>query len=104
MLLMLIRLALILAPLLMVVMWLKWRMKKDRTQAELDQDIVVLRQRLMILIGVMLAAILGLYLLDDRRGDADMIYVPARVENGKLIPGEYQPKPRKNEQDGGIDD
>lgn len=86
------RLMLILIPIVGLLLWIRWRMKRD-----LDEEIRLVEfRRFRIGMGVLLAAMLatglGLRFFDDGAGDVDSVYVPARVEDGKVIPGYYIPK------------
>ena len=83
---------LFLIPVVALLMWLKWRMQVDRSEEELAADIAKLRTRLLLLVGAALAALLGLYFTDELRSKACMDYVPAHMENGKLVPGQFKPR------------
>ncbi|WP_417460165.1 hypothetical protein [Kordiimonas sp.] len=83
------RIALLLIPLVAVIFWLRWRLKKDQTEEERRQDISRLQKTLGVLVIVALAAGVSLRLLDDRTGDARTRYIPPHSEDGKVVPGRF---------------
>ncbi|WP_417465069.1 hypothetical protein [Kordiimonas sp.] len=83
------RIALLLMPLVAVIFWLRWRLKKDQTEEERQQDISRLQKTLGVLVLVALVAGVCLRLLDDRTGDARTRYIPPHSEDGKVVPGRF---------------
>ena len=108
------RLMLILIPIAGLLMWIRWRMKRDLDEETRQVEFRRFRIGLTVLLVVTLATGLGLRFLDDGAGEIDSIYVPARVEDGKVIPGYYIPKdeadkkgadkPNSGDTDGGAGD
>jgi len=94
------RLMLILIPIAALLLWLRWRMKRDLDEETRNAEFKRLRIGLTVLVVVTLAAGLGLRFIDDGAGDVDSTYVPARVEDGKVIPGYYIPKDDAEKKDG----
>lgn len=105
------RLMLILIPIIGLLMWIRWRMKRDLDEKTRQVEFKRFRIGLTVLLVVTLATGLGLRFLDEGAGDVDSVYVPARVEDGKVIPGYYIPKddaekkdtdkPKSGDPDGG---
>lgn len=93
------RLMLILIPIAALLMWIRWRMKRDLDEETREIEFRRLRIGLAVLLAVTLATGLGLRFFDDGAGDIDSIYVPARVEDGKVIPGYYIPKDEVDKKD-----
>lgn len=91
------RLILLLAPILLLVMWLRWRMKRDRSEEDLDAELYRLRLGIGILVALALAAGIGLRLFDEGSGGPKMKYIPARTENGEVVPGGYVPEKEDTE-------
>ncbi len=83
------RIALLLMPLVAVIFWLRWLLKKDQTEEERQQDISRLQKTLGVLVLVALVAGVSLRLLDDRTGDARTRYIPPHSEDGKVVPGRF---------------
>ena len=83
------RIILLLLPVVVLIYWLRWRARK-KAQGELsDEDVRALRLVLVAAVITLLAGGLTLRFLDDS-GSPKGIYVPARVENGVLIPGHFK--------------
>lgn len=95
------RIILLLAPMLLLVMWLRWRMKKDRSEEELDTELFRLRLGLGILAGVALAAGIGLRIMDDDGGGPRMKYIPPHTVDGVVVPGRYVPEDGDEDKTGG---
>ncbi len=85
------RLVLLVLPIVAVVIWLRWRMRTDRTEDELARDVGTLRKLLVLLIIVMIGAGLGLKLTDENTGDPRTKYIPPHTENGRVVPGQLVP-------------
>ena len=86
------RILLVLIPILALFLWLRWRMKRDLDEATREVEFRRLWTGALVLVVAMLLTGLGLRFFDDASGDTDLVYVPARVEDGKVIPGHYVPK------------
>lgn len=86
------RLLLILIPIFGLLLWIRWRMKRDLDAETRRIEFKRLRIGLTALLVALLATGLGMRFSDDGAGNIDSVYVPARVEDGKLIPGYYIPK------------
>lgn len=93
------RAALLLMPLVAVIFWLRWRLKKDQTEEERRQDISRLQKTLGVLVLVALAAGMSLRLLDDSTGDARTRYIPPHSEDGKVVPGRFVSEDKEDKQD-----
>lgn len=85
------RILLLLLPLVAVLMWLRWRMRKDRTEEELQHEIANFRKVMGLLILVAIAAGVGLKLTDENTGDPRTKYIPPHTENGQVVPGRFVP-------------
>lgn len=88
----LLRIILVLIPIVAVLAWLRWRMKRDLDEEVRLAEFKRLKISFVCLTVVLLFAGLGLRFLNDTSGNVDEVYVPARVENGVLIPGKFVPK------------
>ena len=93
------RFMLILIPIVALLLWMRWRMKRDLDEETRKAEFKRLQVGMTVLVVATLATGLGLRFFDDGAGDVDSIYVPARVEDGKLIPGYYIPKDEADKQD-----
>ncbi|GHF23775.1 hypothetical protein GCM10017044_17930 [Kordiimonas sediminis] len=91
MILIIVRLILILVPIAAVIFWLRWRIKRKHSDAELSEDISDLRRILLISIALIFGAAMTLYFVDDGKGDPNMRYVPPYEKDGKIIPGHFVP-------------
>ncbi|WP_417450736.1 hypothetical protein [Kordiimonas sp.] len=85
-------------PVIVVIVWLRWRMKEDQTEEEQLADIARLKKTLAVLVVVGLAAGVGLKLVDDRTGDPRTKYIPPHSENGQVVPGRFVPLDEVDEQ------
>ncbi|NVJ98570.1 MAG: hypothetical protein HWE25_10485 [Alphaproteobacteria bacterium] len=85
------RIVLLLAPLVAVIMWLRWRVREDRTEEELQADFAKMRMWLVAMLGITLLAALGLRFMDDGTGDARTKYIPPHTEDGVVVPGRFVP-------------
>jgi len=94
------RLMLILIPVVGLLLWIRWRMKRDLDEETRKTEFRRFRIGMTVLVLATLATGLGLRFFDEGAGEIDSIYVPARVENGKVIPGYYIPKESEDEKDG----
>ena len=86
------RVLLVLLPVVALILWLRWRHKRDLGDEVRELEAKRLRVGMTILTVALLLTGLGFRFLDDTSGDVDEVYVPARVENGVLIPGKFVPK------------
>lgn len=93
------RLMLIIIPIVGLLMWIRWRMKRDLDEETRRIEFKRFRIGLSALLVATLATGIGLRFFDDGAGDVDSIYVPARVEDGKVIPGYYIPKDELDKKD-----
>jgi hypothetical protein len=85
------RIVLLLLPVVAVLMWLRWRMRTDRTEDDLVRDVATLRKTLVILILVAVGAGLGLKFTDSNTGAPGTKYIPPHSENGRVVPGRLVP-------------
>jgi hypothetical protein len=91
---MVIRILLLLAPIVLLIIWLVKRSKHTKQEDGIDVDIIGARRILLSLLSLVIFIAAVLYFTENDRGDPGQIYVPARVEDGKVIPGYF-----KNEED-----
>ncbi len=96
----LLRAMLILIPIFGLFLWIRWRMKRDLDEETREVEFRRLQIGMTVLVLATLATGLGLRFFDDDVGEIDSIYVPDRIENGKVIPGYYIPKDSADEKDG----
>lgn len=82
------RILLLLAPVVALILWLRWRAKKKSEGGVTDEDVKGLQKGLIVIVLLVLAGGIGIR-MTDTSGSEDGRYVPARVENGKLIPGRF---------------
>lgn len=94
------RVMLILIPIFGLLLWIRWRMKRDLDEETRKAEFKHLQIGMVVLVLTTLATGLGLRFFDDDVGEIDSIYVPDRIENGKVIPGYYIPKESAGEKDG----
>lgn len=85
------RIVLLLLPLVALFMWLRWRMRTDRTEEELQADLIKLRKWLVGIIIVAIFSVLGLKFADESAGDARTKYIPPHTVDGKVVPGRFVP-------------
>lgn len=85
------RLILLLAPLVLVFMWLRWR-KRYLSEDVIKEETDRLTFWTAMLAGLMLLAGLGLYFTDDARAPAGQRYVPPHMKDGELVPGKFVPE------------
>ena len=88
------RIILVLAPVLGLFFWLRWRANKLKDGVDLDHEVAKLRRRILVLLLLVILAVIGIKLMETEKGDAGDIYTPAHMEDGKLIPGTFE-KPKK---------
>lgn len=86
------RILVVLLPVIALILWLRWRSKRDLGDEVRELEAKRLRVGMTILTVALLLTGLGFRFLDDTSGNVDEVYVPARVENGVLIPGKFVPK------------
>jgi len=99
-----IRILLLLLPVVGLLFWIRARARKSAGGDISEDDVKHLRLGLIGLVVLLLIAGLGIR-MTDTRGDGGAgaeIYVPARVENGKTIPGHFvkvAPEPTPSDED-----
>lgn len=87
------RLILLLIPIVALVLWLRWRSKRDLDDEAREAELKIIKRWGVVLVIALIGAGFGFRFLDDNSGDTDMVYVPARVDaEGTLIPGHYVSK------------
>lgn len=90
----LIRLILLLAPVMALIYWLRWRSARRDNPDALAADVRSLIRRLAVLAGLVILSVITLRLTDDgRKAPAGQTYIPPRMENGELVPGRFEDKP-----------
>lgn len=99
----LLRILLVLLPIILLAVWIRWRSKVNKGGEIPESEVKSLRRTLFVLVVSIMAVGVGLK-LSDESGDVDGIYVPARVEDGKLIPGYFKPHDAKPEGEGARPD
>jgi flagellar basal body-associated protein FliL len=86
----LVRILLVLAPVVLLVMWLMRKAKTGKSNKELARDIKEIRKVLLVVLGTVAFIAVALYSTEDKQGSPEQIYVPARVKDGKLVPGYFK--------------
>lgn len=86
----LLRILLVLLPIILLGVWIRWRSKVNKGGEIPESEVKSLRRTLIVLVLTIVGVGAGLK-LSDESGDVDGTYVPARVEDGKLIPGYFKP-------------
>jgi len=86
------RVMLILIPIFGLLLWIRWRMKRDLDEETRKAEFRHLQIGITVLVLATLATGMSLRFFEDDVGDIDSIYVPDRIENGKVIPGYFIPK------------
>ena len=66
------------------------RAKTGKSNKELARDIKEIRKVLLVALGTVAFIAIALYSTEDKQGSPEQIYVPARVEDGKLVPGYFK--------------
>lgn len=87
----LLRVLLVLLPVILLVVWVRWRSKLNKGGEIPASEVKSLRLSLLAIVIAIMGVGIGLKLFDES-GDVDGVYVPARVENGTLIPGYFKPQ------------
>lgn len=86
------RILLVLIPIVAVIFWLRWRASENLDEEERELELRRLRMVLVALVLALFGVGLGFRTMDDSTGDVDQVYVPARVEDGKVVPGRFVPR------------
>lgn len=86
------RILLVLIPIIALLLWLRWRVKQDLDEETQQLEFKRLCVGMAVLVLALFATGLGLRFFDDSSGDVDQVYVPARVEDGKVVPGKFVPR------------
>jgi len=91
----LIRVILFLLPIVMLIYWLRWRARRKAGEDD-DGDVRNLMLMLIVFALTLLGAGLALRFTaeDSMPGD---VYVPARMENGVLVPGHFEGTETQND-------
>lgn len=92
------RILLVLLPIMALILWLRWRAKRDLGEEIRELEVKRLRVGMSILTAALLLTGLAFRFLDDTSGEIDQVYVPARMENGVLIPGKFVPRDEVEEE------
>lgn len=93
----LLRILLVLLPIVLLLVWIRWRSKVNAGGEIPESEVRTLRHSLVAIVVAIIGVGVGLKMFDDS-GDVDGVYVPARVENGKLIPGYFKPTDEAEEE------
>ena len=86
------RILLILIPIVAVILWLRWRASETMDEEDREAELKRLKVVLIALVMALFGLGLSFRAMDDTSGDVDQVYVPARVEDGKVIPGKFVPR------------
>ncbi|UTW54458.1 DUF6111 family protein [Kordiimonas sp. SCSIO 12610] len=87
----LIRILLLLTPIIVIVTWLFLRARKNADgEHSPDTELTNVRTILTILLALIGLVSAILYFSDEDQGKPGQIYVPARVEDGKVVPGYFE--------------
>lgn len=92
------RILLVLLPIAALLLWLRWRSKRDLGEEVREVEAKRLRVGMTVLTVLLLLTGLSFRFLDNTSGNVDEVYVPARVENGVLIPGKFVPREEAEKQ------
>ncbi|MBL4836600.1 MAG: hypothetical protein JKY34_03395 [Kordiimonadaceae bacterium] len=84
----LIRILLVILPIALLIVWMRWRAKVSAGGEMPENETRRLRRTLIIIIVALVATGSSLKIFDGG-GSVDGVYVPARMENGILIPGHF---------------
>ncbi|WND01965.1 hypothetical protein QGN29_10435 [Temperatibacter marinus] len=95
------RIILFLAPILVLILWIRWRMIKVQDGENLDQEFKKVRKYILGLLLLIVLAIVGLKLTENETANAGAQYIPPRLEDGKVIPGKFKDPKEENQQDDG---
>lgn len=94
------RIVLLLLPLVALLLWLRWRLKKDRDEEELARELSRLRRTLVVIVLAAVVAVLGLRFSDEEAGDPRTKYIPPHTENGQVVPGRFVPIEEEDQSEG----
>lgn len=83
-----IRVLLLLLPVVGLLFWIRARARRSANGEFSDEDVKHLRLGLVGLVVLLLIAGIGIRMTDTSGGEGEF-YIPARVENGKTIPGHF---------------
>ncbi len=89
MILIILRILLFLLPIVALIIWLRWRMKEDKDEAALDNDVRRMRTVLIVIALAILATGLALKFMDGDKGEARTKYIPPHTVNGEVVPGRF---------------
>lgn len=84
------RVILLVAPLVGLILWIKWRADKKRSDADLEKEFKKLRLRLMVVVLSVIVAIVGIKMTDQNVAKAGAEYSPPVFKDGKIIPGGFK--------------
>jgi hypothetical protein len=93
-----IRILLLLAPVFLLILWLVKRSNRVTDNEGNDVDVIGARKILLVVLSLVTFVAAVLYFTEDDKGNPGQIYVPARVEDGKVNPGYF-----KNGKDSPVD-
>lgn len=93
------RLVLILAPVVLLLAWLKSRSKKDQEEYSPEEEGRKLMLRVGVLTGLVVVLAALLFFMDDSRAPSGQIYVPPHMKDGVLIPGQFKDAESKEQGD-----
>lgn len=82
------RILLFLLPIALLIVWLRWRARRNSEDGLTEADERKAKITLLALIAGILVAAFSLRYFDDS-GSPSGRYVPARVEDGKVIDGHF---------------
>tara|TARA_R110002072_G_scaffold92461_1_gene205773 strand:- start:126 stop:458 length:333 start_codon:yes stop_codon:yes gene_type:complete len=99
----LLRVLLVLLPIILLLVWVRWRSKVNNGGEIPESEVKSLRLSLFAIVIAIMGVGIGLK-LSDESGDVDGVYVPARVENGTLIPGYFKPQESDKKETPSTDD
>lgn len=98
------RVLLFLIPIVALILWLRLRSKRHLDEGLLEIEARKFRIGMLVLIVVLLATGFATRFTDEGSGKGDMIFVPARVENGKVIPGHFVPRDEGKPQEQDVEE
>ena len=91
------RLLLVILPVALLLFWVRWRMKNAAGGEIPESETKAMRRWLIVALVSMVGIGFSLKLVEDDTV-TDGVYVPARIEDGEVIPGHMAPAPDESDE------